>query len=63
MGNGADIPFSCTVNVIHGTEEPRPSWFRGRLTSCAEVTGQGQLQATTQGHAVHRGDGRHGQQS
>lgn len=44
---------------------PSPSYipFRGRLTSRAEVTGQGQLQATAQGHAVHRRDGRHGQQS
>lgn len=32
------------------------------FTSSAEVTGQGQLQATPQGDAVHRRDGRHGQQ-
>lgn len=35
----------------------------GSLTSHAEITGQGQLQAPSQGHAVHGRDGGHGQQS
>lgn len=38
-------------------------WVKAQksFTSSAEVTGQGQLQATSQGNAVHRCDGRHGQ--